>query len=29
MPLLASDAYHREAWKTRTPRRWTKLFDPA
>ena len=29
MPLLASDAYHREAWKKRTPRRWTKLFDPA
>ncbi|HSQ95119.1 MAG TPA: deoxyhypusine synthase [Croceibacterium sp.] len=26
MPLLASDAYHREAWKTRTPRRWAKLF---
>ncbi|MXO58398.1 deoxyhypusine synthase [Altererythrobacter salegens] len=27
MPLLASDAYHREHWKTRTPRRWSKLFD--
>ena len=27
MPLLASDAYHREAWKQRTPRRWAKLFD--
>ena len=27
MPLLASDAYHREAWKTRTPRRWAKLFE--
>jgi deoxyhypusine synthase len=27
MPLLASDAYHREAWKTRTPRRWSKLFE--
>ena len=27
MPLLASDAYHREHWKTRTPRRWAKLFD--
>src|SRR3954471_6502699 len=26
MPLLASDAWHREAWKTRTPRRWAKLF---
>lgn len=26
MPLLASDAYHREHWKTRTPRRWAKLF---
>ena len=27
MPLLASDAYHREAWKTRAPRRWAKLFE--
>jgi deoxyhypusine synthase len=27
MPLLASDAYHREHWKARTPRRWAKLFD--
>ena len=27
MPLLASDAYHREAWKQRTPRRWAKLFE--
>ena len=27
MPLLASAAYHREAWKQRTPRRWAKLFD--
>jgi deoxyhypusine synthase len=27
MPLLASDAYHREAWKTRTPRKWAKLFE--
>lgn len=26
MPLLASDAYHREHWKSRTPRRWAKLF---
>lgn len=27
MPLLASDAYHREHWKARKPRRWAKLFD--
>ena len=27
MPLLASDAWHRGAWKSRTPRRWAKLFD--
>src|SRR5690606_33783207 len=27
MPLLASDAYHREQWKNRKPRRWAKLFD--
>ena len=27
MPLLASDAYHREHWKTRDKRRWAKLFD--
>jgi len=27
MPLLASDAYHREAWKTRKARRWATLFD--
>ena len=27
MPLLASDAYHREHWKTRTPRKWAKLFE--
>ena len=26
MPLLASDAYHREHWKNREPRRWAKLF---
>ncbi|HEU4967974.1 1,9-bis(guanidino)-5-aza-nonane synthase [Sphingomonas sp.] len=26
MPLLASDAYHRGAWKTRPQRRWAKLF---
>ena len=29
MPLLASDAYHREHWKARTPRRWARLFDQA
>lgn len=27
MPLLASDAYHRGAWKTRAKRAWSKLFD--
>jgi deoxyhypusine synthase len=27
MPLLASDAYHRGAWKEREPRRWAKLFE--
>jgi len=27
MPLLASDAYHREFWKTREKRRWSQLFD--
>ena len=26
MPLLASDAWHREHWKTRAKRRWAKLF---
>jgi deoxyhypusine synthase len=26
MPLLASDAYHRGAWKKREPRRWARLF---
>jgi deoxyhypusine synthase len=26
MPLLASDAYHRGAWKTREKRAWAKLF---
>lgn len=26
LPLLASDAYHRGAWKDRTPRKWAKLF---
>jgi deoxyhypusine synthase len=27
MPLLASDAWHRGAWKNREPRRWAKLFE--
>ncbi|HLU92316.1 MAG TPA: deoxyhypusine synthase [Pedomonas sp.] len=27
MPLLASDAYHRGAWKNRPKRAWAKLFD--
>ncbi len=26
VPLIASDAYHRGAWKTREKRRWAKLF---
>src|SRR3569833_988571 len=26
VPLIASDAYHRGAWKTRERRRWAKLF---
>ena len=26
VPLIGSDAYHREGWRTRTPRRWQKLF---
>lgn len=25
-PLIASDVYHRGAWKSRQPRRWAKLF---
>ena len=25
--LLASDAWHRGAWKNREPRRWAKLFE--
>ncbi len=29
MPLLASDAWHRAAWKSRKPRRWARLFDDA
>jgi deoxyhypusine synthase len=27
VPLIASDAYHRGAWKTREKRRWAKLFS--
>src|SRR4029079_11790241 len=27
LPLLASDAYHRGAWKTREKRRFAKLYD--
>ena len=27
LPLLASDAWHRGAWKTREKRRFAKLFD--
>ena len=27
MPLLASDAWHRQQDRTRTPKRWAKLFD--
>jgi len=29
VPLLASDAWHRGAWKTRPERRWAKLFEQA
>jgi deoxyhypusine synthase len=29
VPLIASDAWHRGAWKTREKRRWQKLFDTA
>jgi deoxyhypusine synthase len=29
LPLLASDAYHRGAWKTRQKRRWQSLFQKA
>ena len=27
LPLLASDAWHRGAWKTRDQRRFARLFD--
>ena len=27
VPLIASDAYHRGAWKQREKRRWAKLFE--
>ena len=27
LPLIASDAYHRGHWKTRTKRAFAKLFD--
>lgn len=26
VPLIGSDAYHRETWKKREPRQWAKLF---
>jgi deoxyhypusine synthase len=26
VPLIGSDAYFRGGWKSRTPRRWQKLF---
>jgi deoxyhypusine synthase len=29
VPLIASDAYHRGAWKSREKRRWAKLFERA
>jgi deoxyhypusine synthase len=29
VPLIASDAYHRGAWRQREKRRWAKLFDRA
>ena len=27
VPLIASDAWHRGAWRNREKRRWAKLFD--
>jgi len=27
LPLLASDAYHRGAWKARDPKRWARIFS--
>jgi deoxyhypusine synthase len=27
VPLIASDAYHRGAWKQRQKRRWATLFS--
>lgn len=27
LPLIASDAYHREHWKGRAQKRWARLFD--
>jgi deoxyhypusine synthase len=27
VPLIASDAWHRGSWKTRTKPRWNKLFE--
>jgi deoxyhypusine synthase len=27
LPLIASDAYHRGAWKNRAKRRFAKLFE--
>jgi deoxyhypusine synthase len=27
IPLIASNAWHKDAWKTRTKPRWAKLFD--
>jgi hypothetical protein len=29
MPLLASDAWHRQQDRNRNPRRWAKLFEQA
>jgi deoxyhypusine synthase len=29
VPLIASDSWHRGAWKTRERRRWAKLFEKA
>jgi deoxyhypusine synthase len=29
VPLIASDAYWRGAWKQRRKRRWSDLFAPA
>jgi deoxyhypusine synthase len=29
VPLIAGYAYHKGAWKTRKPRKWNQLLEPA